>query len=128
MTDAVFDTTVFIDFYDGDSHARELFQRVRAGDLIAGYSPVTIYELWAGSLTRDDEVAFGMMFSVLTEMPLMRNIARQVGLWLRDLTRQQRLRFAADAMIAATADSVDATIYTRNPRDFLRFYPNVESY
>jgi predicted nucleic acid-binding protein len=31
-------------------------------------------------------------------------------------------------MIAATAASLGTTIYTRNPRDFTRFYADVKSY
>lgn len=47
--------------------------------------------------------------------------------WLRDQARSGRKRLLGDTVIAATA-SLGATIYTRNPRDFTRFYPDVQSY
>jgi predicted nucleic acid-binding protein len=48
--------------------------------------------------------------------------------WLVSQSRSGRRRLLGDAIIAATAASLDATVVTRNPRDFTRFYSDVQSY
>ncbi|MDO8616340.1 MAG: PIN domain-containing protein [Dehalococcoidia bacterium] len=128
MTDAVFDTTVFIDAYRGRAGAIARLDAAVNGRLLAAYSPVTAYEIWLRRMSRAEELVHASMLLALEEVPFTAVLARQVAAWLRALSRSQRLRLAADAMIAATATSLGATVYTRNPRDFQRFYPNVEAY
>lgn len=79
-------------------------------------------------MSRDEETYHRANLIFLREVPFTSELAMQVGVWLRSATRVQRLRLAADAMIAATAASLGATIYTRNPRDFTRFYADVQAY
>jgi predicted nucleic acid-binding protein len=128
MTDAVFDTTVFIDAYYQYQGAVALVDAARNGSIEVGYSPVTVYELWLGSMTRLEELFHQTVLARLLELPFESARARQVARWLAGYTRSQRLRSASDAMIAATAASIGVTIYTRNPRDFTRFYTDVQSY
>jgi predicted nucleic acid-binding protein len=124
MTDAVFDTTVFIDSHLGHQGALALLRAATDGRLDAVYSPVTTYELWVRQMARAEEIFHIAALSRLQEVPFTSALARQVADWLRLATPSQRLRLAADAMIAATAASLGATIYTRNPRDLSRFYAN----
>ncbi|SRR6266540_1772078 len=128
MTDAVFDTTVFIDSYLGHQGALTLLSAATDGRLEAMYSPITAYELWVRPMGRAAEIFHIAVLSALQDIPVTSALARQVADWPRVATRSQRLRLAADAMIAATAASLGATIYSRNPRDFSRFYTNVQSY
>lgn len=128
MIDAVFDTTVFIDAYNRNQRAVYLLADVASGRLSAGYSPVTVYELWIRTMSRAEEAFHTSLLTTLEEIPLDSVMARQVASWLAPSTRAQRLRLASDAIIAATAASVGATIITRNPRDFTRFYSDVQSY
>jgi len=128
MTDAVFDTTVFIDAFKGHEGAVTLMASARGNRGVVGYSPVTVYELWLRYMTRSEEAFHTSALTAVQEIPFDSASARQVAVWLRGYTRSQRLQRASDAMIAATAASVGATIYTRNPRDFTRFYPDVQSY
>ena len=128
MTDAVFDTTVFIDYYTGHTGADRLFADVFEWRLIAAFSPITVYELWSRPLGCDEEVMLRFLLLEVSEEPFLAEHAMTVGIWLRGLTRQQRLRYAADAMTAATAERLGATIYTRNPRDFARLQVDVQSY
>lgn len=126
--EAVFDTTVFIDAFKGHDGAVTLMAAARGNSGSAGYSPVTAYELWLGYMSRSEEMFHIAAFAALREISFNSASARQVATWLRGYTRSQRLQRASDAMIAATAASLGATIYTRNPRDFTRFYPNVQPY
>ena len=128
MTDAVFDTTVFIDSHNRLSGATSLMEAASTGRLAAAYSSTSVFELWSREMSRDEETYHRANLIFLREVPFTSDLAMQVGAWLRSATRVQRLRFAADAMIAATAASLGATIYTRNPRDFTRFYTDVKSY
>ncbi len=128
MSDAVFDTTVFIDSYKRDAGAVALVESVMKGSLAGWYSPLVVYELWVYPMARNEEFFHQATLRLLQELPVSAREARQVAEWLRPWTRAQRLRRATDALIAATAASIGATIYTRNPRDFTRFYTDVESY
>ena len=128
MSDAVFDTTVFIDSYKGNRGATALIETVTEGGLVGWYSPLVVYELWVYPMARDEEFFHQAMLQVLRELPVSSRETRQVAEWLRPWTRPQRLRRATDALIAAGAASIGATIYTRNPRDFTRFYTDVQSY
>jgi predicted nucleic acid-binding protein len=128
MTDAVFDTTVFIDAFKGHGGAIALMVAARGKRGEVGYSPVTVYELWLGHMDRSEEFFYISALKALREIPFDSSCARAVALSLRGYTRSQRLQRASDAMIAATAASLGATIYTRNPRDFTRFYTDVQSY
>lgn len=128
MTDAVFDTTVLIDAYNGRQGAMIVLSDVATGRLTAAYSPVTIYELWIRSMSRSEEAFYTSVLATADEVAFDSAMARQVAEWLTSVTRAQRLRLAADAMIAATAASLGATVITRNPRDFTRFYSDVQSY
>jgi predicted nucleic acid-binding protein len=128
MIDAVFDTTVFIDAFNGNERAVSLVRSVSQGRLTTGYSPVTVYELWLRRMSRREEFFHESVLARLVELPFESARARQVARWLAGYTRSQRLRSASDAMIAATAASIGVTIYTRNPRDFTRFYTDVQAY
>lgn len=79
-------------------------------------------------MNRHEEFFHQATLRVLRELPVSAREARQVADWLRPSTRAQRLRRATDALIAASAASIGATIFTRNPRDFTRFYTDVQSY
>lgn len=128
MTDAVFDTTVLIDSYLGHQGALSLLNAASAGQLDATYSPITTYELWVRPMARAEEIFHVAALSPLREIPFTSALSLQVAAWLRVATRTQRLRLAADAMIAAAAASLGIMIYTRNAADFRRFYSNVQSY
>lgn len=128
MTDAVFDTTVLIDSHNRLAGAISLMEAASTGRLSAAYSSMSVFELWAQEMSRDEETYHRANLIFLREVPFTSDLAMQVGVWLRSATRVQRLRLAADVMIAATAASLGATIYTRNPRDFTRFYRDVKSY
>jgi predicted nucleic acid-binding protein len=128
MTDAVFDTTVFIDSYNGDTRATALMDAATAGRIRGAYSPITIYELWVRAMDRREEGFYNSVLPRFAEQPFTQQLGRKVAAWLQPLSRQRRLQLAAGAIIAATAASLSATPYTRNPRDFSRFYTNVQSY
>jgi predicted nucleic acid-binding protein len=129
VADVLLDTTFFIDLRRGDQSATELWSQIRRREIDAGYSSVTAYELWLSSeLGRTDETFFRALFSLLEEVPLTTAAAQQAAIWLRELPRRTRDRRLRDALIAASAATRRDVVYTRNIRDFVRFYHNVRSY
>src|SRR3989337_176850 len=110
MAEALFDTTVFIDYYRGDIQARRLIEAVRTVAMTASYSPLTSYELWIGIRSREEEVDFLAVLRRLEEAALTSAMARQAALWLRGTDEHPREELIRDAFIAATAALPDEPI------------------
>lgn len=134
MADALFDTTVFIDYYHeaderrGDESARSLVEAVPEGSLTACYSALTAFEIWIGLGRHEEEIDYLAVLDSLEEVPLNASMARGAATWLRALPPGQSEALFRDALIAATAAERAETLYTRNVRDFTRFYPDVRRY
>ena len=77
MADALFDTTVFIDAYNGHQGAEHLVQQVITGARTASVSPISVFELWLRSMTRREEMRHRALLALLEEaywmhLPLVR--------------------------------------------------------
>ena len=130
MTNALFDTEVFIDWWRGDTGAVSLVDAVKSGHLTASYSSITIAELWQWEqLGRQEEIEYvALTRRYLQEAPLGFEAARLAGRWLRDYGRNQRRELFADALIAATAQLRGETVYSRNEGHLRRFYADIQPY
>ena len=129
MSDALWDTTVFIDYWKGVPGAVALVNDVVSGSETASYSAITSLELFQfNQLGRQEEIELVALFMVLEEAPITSRIAGQAGQMLRVMSRSQRQRLSADALIAATAIDRGEKIYSRNHRDIQRFNSNVDTY
>jgi predicted nucleic acid-binding protein len=129
MSDHLFDTTVFIDWWRGVPEAVSLVDSVVSGDNTASYSAITSLELYQfDSLGRQEEIEYAALCLLMEEVPVSSQIAGTAGQMLRNLSRNQRRRPGADALIAASAMSRGEKIYSRNQRDISRFYSEVDSY
>jgi predicted nucleic acid-binding protein len=130
MSDALFDTSVFIDWWRGSTGTVNLVDAVKDGRLTASYSSMTIAELWQwDQLDRKEEIEYVALTSrYLEEASLGFEEARLAGTWLRGYGRNQRRKLFADALIAATAQLRRETVYSGNYRQLRRFYPDVQPY
>ena len=128
MPDLLFDTTVFVDDYNDNPAAAAAVADVLLGQKRAFYSPVTVFELWLHEMARDEEARHRALLGACISAPFNDDAARVMSSWLSLQPRSGRRRLLGDAMIAATAAALGLTILTRNPRDFTRFYANVQSY
>jgi predicted nucleic acid-binding protein len=128
MADALFDTTVFIDYYRGDVGAQDLVNAVLDGRLAVSYSALTGFEIWLGVTTHEEEIDFLAVLDLFEEAPLGASAAMLAASWLRERTGRQSEALIRDALIAATAAERREAIYTRNVRDFRRFYADVQTY
>ncbi len=128
MADVVMDTTDFEDVKNGNVSATRLLDRLQRSAARIYYSPITVFELWLRMMLPLEEARHLAVLASCDEAPFDQHAARIMALWLRGHPRSGRRRLLGDAMIAATAASLGATIYIRNPRDFTRFYTDVQSY
>ena len=129
MADALFDTTVFIDYHRGDKAAQSLVQPVLDRLSTASFSPLTVAELWQGKMRdRREELEYTALLTVMEEAPLGSSVARRAGYKIREYGHNQKADLFADALIAATAEERGELIYTRNHKDMSRFYSNVKKY
>lgn len=128
VSDALLDTTFFIDYHRGDPGAQSLWLEIADSGITAAVSAITVFELWVGTLSRGEELTYRAMLMALDEAPLTNAEAEAAALWLRDASPRTSESVVRDAFIAATAMLRQEVIYTRNVRDFARFYSNVRSY
>ena len=129
MTDGLFDTNVFINWWRGDQGAVRLVEAVRAEQATASYSPITATELWVyEKLGRQEEIEYIALTSLLEEAVLTRDMAVSAGSRLRDFSDNRKRELWADALIAATAQARGEKIYSRDVKDLQRFYSNVQTY
>lgn len=128
MADALFDTTVFIDYHRGDPEARRLFQHVFDGEWSASYSPITVFELWVGRMDRREEMEYASFLQLMEEIPLDTAIAQRAAHFLRGRSEPERQRHIGDAFIAATASKSGLPVYSRNADDLRLFHSDVRAY
>jgi len=126
----LYDTSVFIDYWKGDTAAFTLINSARRQPQSASYSPLSATELWQyPRLGRQEEIEYvALTRYFLQEAQLTTTAAMKAGQLLRAYSRNQRRKLVADALIAATAEERGERVVSRNDRDFRKFYSNVASY
>lgn len=129
MTDALFDTTVFVDYRRGVSEAGTLITSVIDKRITASYSPLTVLELWQGDMRdRKEEMEWEALFTLMEEAKLSHNASRTAGSKLRPYNKNQKAEYFADALIAATAEERNEPLYTRNHKHMKLFYGRITRY
>lgn len=106
MADLLVDTDIWIDHLRGH-------RRIERGADRLHLSSITRAELFAGASAEQDGELIRALLSVAQEVPVGAAVAEAAG----HIRRRHGLRLA-DAVIAATAKSVGATLLTRNRVDF----------
>jgi predicted nucleic acid-binding protein len=121
------DTTFVIDHLRGDRAAREKMARlVELGDELF-VNEVVVAEAWAGAHRNDDPdlEAFLQFIEFIQPGP---TTARAAGRWRAEARSRGWTLSMTDASIAAAAQSLDASLLTRNLRDFALAPVRVETY
>ena len=126
----LYDTCVFIDYWNGDKSAKSLIIKAMNCPNTVSYSPISAYEIWLSKkMGRQEEIEFiALTQHFLQDTGLTTNAAKKAGQSLVSYQRNQRMRLASDAIIASTAEERGDKIRTRNIKDLTKFYKNVEVY
>ncbi|HEY3162834.1 MAG TPA: PIN domain-containing protein [Candidatus Limnocylindrales bacterium] len=121
------DTTFVIDHLRGDPAARELMARLaESGDQLY-VNEVVVAEAWAGAHSDDDADLQALLDLVEFVQPAPVH-ARRAGRWRANARSRGWTLSMTDALIASAADSLDASLLTRNQRDFARTPIRVATY
>lgn len=115
MNNIVLDTDIFVDFLRGFDKVIRYFKELKDGNDIIYYSAITEAELISGSECNKIERKATIIefLSNFTKVPVINEIAIKAG----DFSRIHNVE-TADAVIAATAFAMKATLVTRNIDDY----------
>lgn len=127
MTSYMLDTTFVVDYLRNVPAAVERYERLfeRGDDVLI--NEIVVCEAAAGAPEHPDPALVAFMSPVEfvqpgPDAPLL------AGQWRADARRRGQSLSLADALIAAAAHSTNATVLTRNVRDFSLTPVRVESY
>lgn len=127
MSRYLLDTPLIIDHLRGRPEAVDRLRRiVEAGD-IAFVNDVVTAETWAGAPS-DDDPDLTVLLRFLEFLAGGPEHARSAGRWRARSRAAGRDIGIADALIAASAHAAQATVLTRNVRDFSVTPVAVETY
>lgn len=110
----LFDTDVLVDYLRGHPEA-ETFLDARTERLLI--SVITVAELFAGVREGKERTALLTFLGAFEPIPIGHEIAERGGLYRRDYGRSHNTGLA-DALIAATAEYVQAQLVTLNRKHF----------
>lgn len=121
------DTTLLIDHLRGERAAVARFVRLFEDGDEPFVNEVIVCELAMGSRT-DPDPALAALLEPLEFVQPGPDAAQLAGRWRTEARARGRTLSLADALIAAAAQSIGATILTRNVRDLALTPAAVESY
>jgi predicted nucleic acid-binding protein len=121
------DTSFAIDVLRGQDAAARRFARlfVEGDEPFVGETVLCELATGARPLERGALTAFARAVEFVQPGP---DVALVAGEWRRDARRRGRTLSVPDALIAATADALRATVLTRNVRDFALTPVAIEEY
>ena len=121
------DTTFVIDHLRGDPVAIDRLATIVDNGDEPFVCDVVACEAWTGAHKDSDPDLDGLLCFVefIQAGPAQ---AWRAGRWRADALRRGRTLSAADALIAASAEAIDAAVLTRNVRDFALTSARVETY
>ncbi len=108
------DTDVIIDYLRGNPNAIKFIEN--SGEQLF-ISTITVAELYAGVREGKEKTILDTFLSAFEIIPVDKNIATEGGLIRRDYARKNGIGIA-DALIAATAKSLNVNLVTLNTRHF----------
>lgn len=120
MARLLLDSTVFIDIVRGDVGLALWLDQARRGTHTLAVTALVVGEVMGGTRLHD-RARLLRAFALLEFWETTFDDAVRAGTMRYDLARQGFVLHLADSLIAAVALREDATIVTRNAKDFLHF-------
>ena len=114
MDRLLLDTDILIEFLRGRLEAREYLES-RTETLLL--SVITLAELYAGVRESGERTELDLLTQVVEIVPVDQETAVRAGLY-RNAFRKSHQIGIADALIAATAEAMQATLVTFNTKHF----------
>ena len=120
------DSDILIEVSRGrDAFIVSRWMELSASDAVILFSPVSVAELWAGARAAEHD-ALNRLFESLVCVPIDPETGRKAGEYLRRYRKSHSVELG-DALIAASAVSSDAMLWTRNRKHYpmkeLSLYP-----
>lgn len=115
MNKLLFDTDVIIDYLRGYEKAKSFLSSNSCNNLFL--SSITIAELFAGVRGENEVIAINSLLSSFDIIDVDKEIARQGGLLKQKYNKSNGMGLA-DALIAASAISIGATLITLNKKHY----------
>jgi predicted nucleic acid-binding protein len=122
----VLDTTFVIDHLRGLPEANDRFRRLYESGDEPLITDIVAAEAWSGTHDGDEVLASFLRFIEYVQPGP--ETARVAGRWRADARRRGRTLSLPDALIAATAHTLNASVLTRNAGDFALTPVRVETY
>jgi len=116
------DSSFLIDYLRGNPAAISRF-----GEMFENGNEIAVCEVATGSRPGEEGDLMAMLEPVEFVQPGPET-ALQAGQWRQEARRAGSMLSLPDALIAAAADAMDATVLTRNLRDFALTPARVEAY
>jgi predicted nucleic acid-binding protein len=114
------DTTVLVDEMRGNATARDALRGLRRAGEQPAASVLSKTELLAGHRD-DEEPVLRQLFRGIVWIPVDDDIAERAGTFANRFVRSHRSIDTVDFIIAATAELLDAELWTLNLRHFPMF-------
>ncbi|HFB64672.1 MAG TPA: type II toxin-antitoxin system VapC family toxin [Aeromonadales bacterium] len=114
MKKLLFDTDVLIEYLRGNENAKAYLDQI---ENVIYMSSVTMAELYAGVREGDEYTKLEIFIDTFEVISLNKNIAKIGGL-LRNQYKSTHGTGLADALIAATAKTINAQVVTFNSKHF----------
>ncbi len=121
------DSTFVIDHLRGEAVAVERFRRIFEDGDDPIVTEIVVCEVRAGLLAEAERHLDAFLEPIEFVQPGIET-AKMAGRWRADLRRRGQTLSLGDSLIAATANTLGATVITRNVRDFALTPVVVESY
>lgn len=127
MTRYLLDTTFIVDHLRGTPEAVQRLRRIVEQGDIPFVNDVVTAEAWAGAPS-DDDRALTNLLEFVEFVAGGPTHAKTAGLWRARSRSVNHDIGIADALIAACAEDLRASVLTRNVRDFAQTPVSVETY
>jgi predicted nucleic acid-binding protein len=127
VTRYLLDSTFLIDHLRGSPDAVQRLRKMNESGHDAIVTDITVSELWSGRRP-GSEPEIERFLRYIEYVHPGPETARLAGLWRAEARERGRTIGTPDALIAATAVDLDATVLTRNVRDFELMPVRVETY
>jgi len=127
MTRYLLDSTFLIDHLRGSPDAVRRLREMNASGDDPIVTDITVTELWSGRRP-GSEPEIERFLRYIEFVHPGPETARLAGVWRAEAREKGRTIGTPDALIAASAVDLGATVLTRNVRDFERMPVHVETY